>query len=196
MDIWKIHSVCSLLLRLYLLLYRSSISFLAISHSRYAEADDKQATIICYLLWHTSLCNSEPVATFSPHFKVHYGCWELRITLEEPIISVYTYLAVAHNLKLLNAFPMTTYCDWNVHRLYSQHERKDSMKNFFRSFISSDRENNVNMQDQPESIELNEQELADATGGCGDDCHHHHHHHHHYCHRHHCYDDCYDDYCY
>jgi hypothetical protein len=67
------------------------------------------------------------------------------------------------------------------------------MKNFFRSFINSDRDNNVNEQDQPESIELNEQELLEATGGCGDDGYHHHHHHHHYCYRHHCYDDCYYD---
>ena len=50
------------------------------------------------------------------------------------------------------------------------------MKNFFHTFITSNRDNNLSEQDQPESIELNEQELAIATGGCGDDheccCHH------------------------
>lgn len=65
------------------------------------------------------------------------------------------------------------------------------MKNFFRSFIASDRENNLSEQNLPESIELNEQELESATGGCGDDHHHRRHH------RHDCddYDYCDYDYC-
>ena len=43
------------------------------------------------------------------------------------------------------------------------------MKNFFRSFVASDRDNSLSEQNQPESIELNEQELESATGGHGGD---------------------------
>jgi hypothetical protein len=50
---------------------------------------------------------------------------------------------------------------------------KDSMKNFFRSLVASDHDNSLNEQNQSASIELNEQELESATGGCGGDWHHH-----------------------
>ena len=65
------------------------------------------------------------------------------------------------------------------------------MLNFFRK-----NEQTTSFEDQqPETLELDEQELEQTTGGCGDH-HYHRHHHHHYCYRHNCYDYCDDyDYC-